>query len=108
MAKETTVVINCDICGAAGAESHSFFYDRRCDPAGSMENVYYDVDLCGVHFAELVRKHGHPREHRVRLVDRSKARAYGIAAKDWIELMVAIWAKMTPDERSLALAIETL
>ncbi len=108
MVKEIRTSIRCDICGGGDAESHCFRCGRRTDAAGSMENVYYDVDLCTLHFGELVRKHGDPADYRQRLVGRSREIAYGSGVKDWIELQKVIWKKMTPDERNLALAIEAL
>ena len=95
----------CDICASEGAESHSFFYDRRCDAAGSMDDEYYGIDLCSPHFDELVRKHGHPKDHRQRLVGRSVARAYGSGVKSWAEMQVSIWHKMSSEDKELALAI---
>ncbi len=108
MAKEIITTISCDICGGTDAGSHSFLYDRIADAAGSMEDVYYDVDLCTMHFGELVRVHEHPRGYRQRLVNRSRAIAYGSRVKDWIELQKGIWKKKTPEERKLALDIEAL
>lgn len=104
MAKETVTTISCDVCGETAA-SNSFIYDRITDAAGSMENVYYDVDLCQAHFDELVRKHGHPKEHRLRLVNRSDAIAYGSKVKSWAEMQCTIWRKMSNEEKLLALAI---
>ena len=108
MAKETITTITCDICGRAGAKSHSFVYDRRCDAAGSMENVWHDVDLCAIHFGALVLKFGHPREHSSRYQGREKARAYGVKVKAWTEAEAMVWEHMTPDERYLAISIEEL
>ena len=108
LAKEIVTTIRCDICGNIDAESHSFLCDRMMDAAGSMENVYYDVDLCSIHFCEFVRQHGHPSDYSQRLVNRSLAIAYGSRVKDWIESYIKIWKKMTSDERELSLAIEAL
>ena len=104
MAKETTTTISCDICGR-GAESHGFYYDRRCDAAGSMDDKFYDVDLCQAHFDELVRKHGHPFQHSFRIVGRSDAIKYGSQVKEWCEMQQTIWRKMSSDEKALALEI---
>lgn len=106
MAKET--ITRCDICGREGAKSHSFLYDRRCDAASSMENVYHDVDLCSIHFDELVRKFGHPRKHRSRYQGRAEARAYGTKVKEWTEAEAGVWERMTADDRDVALDIENL
>lgn len=103
MVKE--VITKCDVCGREGAKRHSFVYDRRMDAAGSMENIYHDVDLCVIHFDELVLKFGHPREHRSRYQDRAAARAYGRRVKQWAEVK-AVWKRMTPEERQLAISIE--
>jgi hypothetical protein len=78
------------------------------DAAGSMADWWFDADLCSIHFGELVRKHGHPSQHRLRLVNRSDAIAYGAKVLDWIELAKSIWNKMPEDERRLAVAIEEL
>jgi len=43
MKLETT---HCDKCKKAGAKPFSIFKDRKADGAGSMENWYYQFDLC--------------------------------------------------------------
>ena len=108
MAKETVTTITCDICGMANAESHSFFFDRRCDAAGDMDNEYYDADLCAVHFGVLARICGDPSDYRQRVVGRSSAMSYGRRVMIWIKLRKVNWNEMTIDERNLALAIEAL
>jgi hypothetical protein len=42
-------IIKCDICGAEGAKSCSFYVERQMDPAGSMDDVYDYIDLCDKH-----------------------------------------------------------
>lgn len=103
MVKKIVTTCYCDMCKRE-AKSYSFVYDRVADAAGGMENLYYDVDLCSSHFAELVRKHGRPDDHRLRL-GRSSAIAYGSKVKIWAEMQIKIWAKMSNEERGLALAI---
>lgn len=108
MVTKTERTCLCDICGSENAESYSFIYDRRLDAAGSLENWYHDVDLCGGHSAELVRKYGHPKDYGLRVVNRADAIAYGKAVKEWAEMKESIWRKMSSEERQLALAIEAL
>jgi len=108
MVKEVTEKISCDICGREGAEGHSFFYDRRMDAAGDMDDEFYDVDLCASHMRAVVVKFGHPWEHYSRSVGRSGARAYGRRVKDWIEAEMGVWKRMSVDERWLAVSIEDL
>ena len=106
MTKTTITTIRCDICGREDAKSHSFVYDRLPAGAGSSENFYHEVDLCLIHFDELVHKFGHPNEHRSRYQDRAEARAYGVKVKAWTEAEAMVWGRMTPDERHLAFSIE--
>jgi hypothetical protein len=40
------VIIRCDICSAAGAQTIYLTVDRRMDGAGSMEDVQESADLC--------------------------------------------------------------
>ena len=108
MVKAVTEIVYCDICVEAGAKEYSFVYDRRCDAAGSMENWWHDADLCAVHFNELVRVNSHPDQHRIRVVGRSGAIAYGAKVKEWIESYRDIWGKMSPAEKRLSVQIERL
>lgn len=39
-------LVICDKCGKNNAKPVQVFIDRRMDAAGSMENLYDDVDLC--------------------------------------------------------------
>ena len=108
MVTEVTKTCSCDICGGKDAESHSFFYDRRGDGAGSMDNEYYDIDLCAAHFAELVRIHGDPAYYRQRIVGRSAAMSYGFGVKSWAEMQEGIWEKMSAGEKKLWFDIAAL
>ena len=108
MSKITTVTTCCDICKREGAESHSFFFDRRMDAAGSMDNEYYNVDLCSIHFREIVRKCGDPKKYSWSVVGRPRAIRYGSDVKEWIEMQKIIWSRMSSSEWSLALQIEGL
>ena len=108
MAKTTVTTYSCDICNREGAKRHSFFFDRGMDAAGSMENEYYDVDLCPMHFRELARKHGTPKEYSQSRVGRKQAMKYGYGVKAWIEMQKVVWRKMSNEERRLALQIEGL
>ena len=108
MVKRIVTDYICDICDKENSESHSFLYDRRMDAAGSMENEYYDVDLCPMHFSELVRKNGKPKDYRQSQVGRKRAMQYGYRVKTWIEMQKTIWNKMSRDERVLATKIEQL
>lgn len=38
----------CDRCGSKDALTVSVFIDRTMDAAGSMDNIYEDIDLCHV------------------------------------------------------------
>ncbi len=105
MVVKTEKTVSCDICGAENAVSHSFVYDRVADAAGGMENLYYDIDLCSAHFAELVSKHGHPRDNRWRRVGKRATIAYGSGVKEWAEMQADIWPTMSKDDQRLALAI---
>ena len=108
MAKTTVTTCSCDICNREGAKGHSFFFDRVMDVAGGMENEYYNVDLCPMHFREIVRKYGDPKKYSRLAVGRPQAMRYGSTVKGWIEMQKIIWSKMSNDERRLALQIEEL
>ena len=106
MAKTIITTCTCDICDREKAESHSFFYDRRMDAAGDMDDLYYEADLCPMHFRELVRKHGEPGNYTSYKAGRGEAMSYGSRVKSWIEMQQTIWAKMSGEERALATKIE--
>lgn len=42
-------IILCDVCGVKNAETLSIQVDRTMDGAGSMENIYEQIDLCPKH-----------------------------------------------------------
>jgi len=107
MVKKITEELLCDICGAE-AEGHSFFYDRRMDAAGSMENEWFDTDLCAIHYRELERVCGKRSEHRERGIGRRGAIQYGRKVKAWIEMQESIWSKMSSEDHILAMEIENL
>jgi hypothetical protein len=43
------IVFRCDVCQKLGAETLRTTVDRRMDPAGSMEDIEDDIDLCQEH-----------------------------------------------------------
>ena len=106
MAKEVIEKIYCDICGETAEVSKSYLYDRRMDAAGSMENCWYDVDLCAMHYDELTRMAG-PDTVSIRR-QRGLAMAYGSRVKQWVEQQASIWKQMLEDEKRLWMDIESL
>lgn len=52
--KKTVAVCDVDECKRENASQFSFFKDRRPDGAGSMENWYYQFDLCPMHQIALL------------------------------------------------------
>ena len=108
MVKKIITIIRCDICDREEAKEFGFRYDRRMDAGGSMENVYYDADLCRIHADAVFHLHGHPDDYSERTVGRSKSLEYNSKIREWIEQQIDVWGNLSPDEKYLALTIEDL
>lgn len=108
MSREVITIIKCDICERAEAKSYFFVYDQKMKTAGSMENVYYPIDLCDIHFDEIVRKYGHPQDYKESAVGRHKSLAYGRKVRSWTEQQIDVFFAMSSEEKKLALQIEEL
>ena len=100
MVKEVTEVVRCDICGDSPAKRLGFAYERRMDAAGSMENVYYDIDLCVLHKYEVHRIIGtcdQSMKQKLRFMSRSER--WDLRLK--IEGIRRAWRKMPAKEQEL-------
>jgi len=109
MVTKVTETKYCDICGEVAVICLDFIIDRRCDAAGSMEDVWYAVDLCALHRHEVsvrARQFVDPPSAwvsishfcRSRHSDRHDRRQLS----DHIKMLKSIWKTMDMEDRKLA------
>ena len=112
MVTKTTKTILCDVCGKEAKESLEFVIDRQMNAAGSIESVWYDVDLCSMHLREMTQKCctvlGISFSDDLRTIFRKMERYEKMELSQHIDTMIEIWSKMSAEDRMLAMEIEKL
>lgn len=101
MTKIVTEVVRCDVCGVKPAKRLCFPWDRIADGAGSMEDVYYDVDLCDLHWLEVHRLLANYDEQPTRVSKQTMGRGDRRDFKQRIEGIIGAWEKMSGEEQVL-------
>lgn len=102
MVKEVTEVVKCDVCGTSPGTHLSFPYDRRCDAAGSMENIYYDIDLCTMHKYEVDRIRENYNEKPKKITRYNMSASDRADLKDKIVMIQRNWENMSAGDQALA------
>ncbi len=101
MVKEVTETIRCDICGVDPAERLCFAYEREMDAAGSMEDIFYDIDLCDLHWYEVHLLLVNYEQQPTRVSSRTMTRSSRWDLKQKIVGIRRAWRKMSADEQGL-------